>query len=679
MALSSLAPVTLGEGVRTDGPAEGLLVRAHTLHHEGTGVTEAWVEVTNGGDRDVVVDRLDSVTLDLPEPSAGGYELSYYTSGWGQEFGPVDEPLRTPRVLESLAGRSSATTHPWCALHGPDGVVVVSVAWSGNWILRFTEGADGGVRITGGLHDTGFAKTLAPGQSVRGPRVVVATGADLNDASVQLAEVGRVQWYPRNEFAESLPLEWNHWWSYEDHSIDEDVFRANADVAAELGFDICTLDAGWFGPSDPGTHWVDYRGDWHLVNARRFPSGLRALADHVHGKGMRFGLWCEIEALGPKAALGKERPELVALREREPLGYVCLGSPTAQDWAYDTLTRLVEEHGADWIKLDFNLDPGLGCDRTDHGHGAGDGLFEHYTGYYAVLERVRAEHPEVVLENCSSGGLRIDLGLARQTHLTFLSDPDWPEHGLQLLWGGSTMLHPSRMLHWGWSQWWKSDHPHQNFEPAEPGLTADQLDYYRRIAMVGAYGLSWKLPEAPEPVRARLRALHGEYRRTIAPFVAEGELRRLTGQPQRFGGGQRWAGFQYTLPVPADGPADVTGDLTGEVAASAPGEDSGDHLLLLFRLSGGEPTRTIRPLALDPEAEYAVEWTAPAGARPTATSGGADTTGLAGGADTTGLAGGADRRTGADLLASGWTVSLPEEGSAVVVLRRVRGQGSGGR
>ncbi|MET9018827.1 hypothetical protein ABZV93_02465 [Actinopolymorpha sp. NPDC004070] len=71
MSLSSPTPVTLGEGVRTDGPSEGLRVRGHTLHHEGTGVTEAWVEVTNGGDRDVVVDRLDSLTLDLPGPPDG--------------------------------------------------------------------------------------------------------------------------------------------------------------------------------------------------------------------------------------------------------------------------------------------------------------------------------------------------------------------------------------------------------------------------------------------------------------------------------------------------------------------------------------------------------------------------------------------------------------------------------
>src|SRR5690606_25062592 len=107
------------------------------------------------------------------------------------------------------------------------------------------------------------------------------------------------------------------------------------------------------------------------------PSGIRALSDYTRARGMKFGLWCEIEAIGKSARLAEARPELVATRGGERLGYVCMGSPAGQEWAFQTLDRLIREHGCDWIKLDFNLDPGAGCDRTDHGHGAGDGLYAH--------------------------------------------------------------------------------------------------------------------------------------------------------------------------------------------------------------------------------------------------------------------------------------------------------------
>lgn len=74
-------------------------------------------------------------------------------------------------------------------------------------------------------------------------------------------------------------------------------------------------------------------------------------------------------------------------------------------------------------------------------------------GYYRTLERLRATFPELVLESCSSGGLRIDLGLMRQTFMTFLSDPDWPVVDLQIFWGGSTMLAAERLLHWSYCDW----------------------------------------------------------------------------------------------------------------------------------------------------------------------------------------------------------------------------------
>ena len=73
-----------------------------------------------------------------------------------------------------------------------------------------------------------------------------------------------------------------------------------------------------------------------------------------------------------------------------------------QEWAYATLDRLITDYALDWVKLDFNLDPGAGCNRAIMGIRQ-DGLYEHYQGYYRVLDRVREQHPEVILESCSSG------------------------------------------------------------------------------------------------------------------------------------------------------------------------------------------------------------------------------------------------------------------------------------
>lgn len=601
--------------VHTEYPPDGLRIDLHIVVYDDTALVEQWLVIRNAGERAVRVERLDSIALAVP---GARYELMSYTSGWGLEFEEVREPLTGDTVLETRAGRSSNQRHPWFALCRDDGQVLsASVMWSGNWVFRFVRREDGGYQVSGGLHDWEFWKDLAPGESMESPHVAMVLGAraDLNDVSAAYADVGRRHWYPRNELARSLPVEWNHWWPYFDHSIDEAVFKRNVDAAARMGLDVCTLDAGWFGPTDPNAHWYDYRGDWDHINTVRFPSGVRALADYTHERGMKFGLWCEIEGLGQHARLAETHPELAALRDRGRLGYVCLGSPAGHEWAFNTLDRLIREYDCDWVKLDFNLDPGAGCNRTDHGHGAGDGLYEHYRGYYRLLERIRERHPRVVLEACSSGGLRIDLGLARQTHMTFLSDPDWPEHDLQIFWGASTMLAPDVCLHWGWCEWADHPHPHQTFDPCDPSLTPHQLDYYVRNGMLGAFGYSQKLPDLPVWVADRLAEHARVYKELVRRFVREGRLYRLTAQPKREGLGDRWAAFQYALV-------------------------DGEQLLFVFRLHGGEPERTLRLQSLGPDRVYTLRW-------------------LDSGVE--------EQRRGADLMGEGIRChGLPEEGSEIV-------------
>jgi alpha-galactosidase len=343
---------------------------------------------------------------------------------------------------------------------------------------------------------------------------------------------------------------------------------------------------------------------------------LRALADYTHGRGLMFGLWCEIEALGAQAKLAEQHPELVATRDGTPLGYVCLGCPDAREWAFRTLERLVHEYDCDWIKLDFNLDPGAGCDRTDHGHGAGDGLYAHYRGYYAVLDRVREQYPRVVLENCSSGGLRVDPEIVRHTHLSFLSDPDWPEHNLQVFWGATTILAPEVCLHWSWSQTLPTQ-GRAGFDPRDPALTSEHLDYVIRTALLGAAGFSLRLPDVPPWVRERIRDHVRCYDRDMSRFILEAELHRLTDQPDRESAGDRWCAFQYSLPA--------------------------EHMLVVFRLPGAEPRPPLHMRGLNPEERYRL---------------------------TSVPNGESEERRGRDLMEEGLALDLPERGSTVILIQQ---------
>ncbi len=271
----------------------------------------------------------------------------------------------------------------------------------------------------------------------------------------------------------------------------------------------------------------------------------------------------------------------VSLDEDDPgfLGYVCLGSAAGREHVLASISGLITRFGARWIKLDFNIDPDAGCTRTDHGHGAGDGLLRHYEGLYAVLDAVRERHPDVLLESCSSGGLRIDLGLARHVHGFFLSDPDYTEHHLEVLAGASRMLPPLGILHWSQSQW-RGDYPPQQLD--WKALGADDFDAMLRAAMLHRFGVSLRLTELSPALRARL-AVHVElYRRELAPIVRDGVLRTLTPPPERGGLGDRAPALQLT---------DETADR---------------HVVAVFVLAGGERPAAVRPRGLDPLVTYRV-------------------------------------------------------------------------
>lgn len=571
----------------------------------GQPVWEFALTLRNEGEHPLTITRMDPLSL----VTGPAWRTNGFTSAWGDEFRPLQGHAGHHLVLESRSGRSSHGMIPWLGLErgpvrggsgrGPGegerpAALTVAPAYSGNWHIH----AMAGGHITAGISPWQFWVDLAPGESVTAPSVVLTVAPSLDAAAVALQRAVAADWLPRTEFTDSLPVEWNHWWPYEDQEVDEQVISANARVAAEVGIEVATVDAGWFGAADPTSYWQEQRGDWSSVNTARFPSGLEALGQSIRDAGVLPGMWIEAEAVGANSLLRAAHPEAMAHsvegRRADPsyrvqtesldpadptfLGYVCLGSPAGREHVLESMSTLITTTGARWIKLDFNIDPDAGCTRTDHGHGAGDGLLRHYEGLYAVLDELRVRHPDLMLESCSSGGLRIDLGLARHVHAFFLSDPDYTEHHLQVLWGVRNLLPPVGILHWSWSQW-RGDYP-----PAWRDwstVTVDEFDTMLRAAMLHRFGVSLRLPELRPELIERLRVHVDLFQREVEPFVRDGVLQPLTASPVRGGWGERAPSIQIDLP-------------------------DGRVLLAVFVLDRGVRPHPVWPRGLEPDTIYFV-------------------------------------------------------------------------
>lgn len=178
-------------------------------------------------------------------------------------------------------------------------------------------------------------------------------------------------------------------------------------AAAAAGCKYYCVDAGWYSDGP----WWDGVGQW-LPSKARFPGGLMEVLDEIRAHGMIPGLWLELEVMGIKCPLADQLPDSwfftrngkrIIRRSRYQLDYA---NPEVRAYADGVIRRVVEEYGVGYIKMDYNINAGVGTDRDCST--CGEGLLRHTRAYQAWLDDVFARYPDLVIENCSSGGMRME-------------------------------------------------------------------------------------------------------------------------------------------------------------------------------------------------------------------------------------------------------------------------------
>ena len=157
--------------------------------------------------------------------------------------------------------------------------------------------------------------------------------------------------------------------------------------------------------------YMDNIGEW-IECEKRFPHGLKAVFDHVRERGMIPGIWVEIEVMGINCPLAKAWPDecffmrhgkRVKTRGRYQLDF---RSKIVRDHATAVVDRLIRDYGIGYFKFDYNQDSGVGTEYN--ADSVGDGLLEHSRALYGWLCEISRKYPDLIIENCASGGMRID-------------------------------------------------------------------------------------------------------------------------------------------------------------------------------------------------------------------------------------------------------------------------------
>jgi alpha-galactosidase len=454
-----------------------------------TGVFTRQVALLNKGAKTLRVDSLPSLALQLPE---GKYELTYLWGGWGHERQLATEELSAGRrSFVSTRGRSTNGYSPWFCLHSERlGVrFLAQLAYSGNWQMSFSRHPDGrkleeeNLEISlGMLPDFGGPLALLPNESFVFPGVAfTATAGDLDEGANQLHHYQRQYVAAHTPTNDPLLVQFNSWYPFPGKMTVQDMKRS-ADVAATLGAEAFVLDAGWFS----SRNWSRELGDWK-PNLEEYPQGIEELARYVRSKGMKFGIWVEIENLGVDSRMFRDHPDWCLAYEGKPLlvyerYHLNFAKPEVREWARSVIDRLVKDYGIEWLKIDYNIDIGDRFDPPGLMHRYGHVLYDHLRSYYEWLDDLRAAYPGLVIENCSSGGTRFDLGIMAHTHTTWLSDEVRPQPSVQLGYGCSVEFIPEVCNHWMVGE--KDDGEIALSSP--PGW----WEFMLRVPMGGQFGIS---------------------------------------------------------------------------------------------------------------------------------------------------------------------------------------------
>jgi alpha-galactosidase len=403
-------------------PASGLEVACDLTLGVDLPTVEWVLRFRNTGAADTpLLEDIRALDLALAVPPGAAVTLHHSRGSTcqGTDFLPVAAALATPGEL-SLApngGRSSDGVLPFFNLEWERGGIAAAVGWSGQWALRAQRDASNGVRLQAGQQTTHLV--LRPGESIRTPRILLALwqGADRQRGHNLLRRALVANYLPkRNGELAIAPTTWNSWFSFnEGNSVDETNQLDWIARTAATGMECYWLDAGWF---EGG--WPAGAGSW-VPDAKRFPRGLRPLGDAAHQAGMKFVLWLEPERVNPNSRLAKEHPEWV-LHAGPGDGLLNLGDAAARTWLADHLANCFRDWGVDVFRMDFNIDPLRFWQAADAPDRQGLSEIRHIEGLYALWDELVRRQPGLTIDNCASGGRRIDLETVSRSYPLWRSD-----------------------------------------------------------------------------------------------------------------------------------------------------------------------------------------------------------------------------------------------------------------
>lgn len=372
----------------------------------------------------------DAVEKSAPglRPNPDGVRvLSMIGSDWiHEEFNCTEKYLPEGEELRyaCTGGRSSNKTAPFFDVNQAEGGMILAIGWTGQWNARFNCTGET-VRVQTGLEDTDFY--LEPGERIRTSSILILKYEDgQNEGHNAFRRLIKEHYsiIGKPGRPEEGPLCTSMW-----GSVPSDVLADRINIIAKEGVapEYFWIDAGWYGYSDEPCpneftgDWGAHTGSW-VVNKNYHPDGFQDVRQAIREAGKKFVLWVEPERVLKDTDMPKEHPEWFLSIPGTDTLLIDYGNPAAVDGVFEMLDGLIGTLEIDCYRQDFNTDP-LPYWRANDKEGR-KGMLEigHIMGMYDLWDRLLEKYPHMIIDNCASGGRRIDIETLKRSIPLWRSD-----------------------------------------------------------------------------------------------------------------------------------------------------------------------------------------------------------------------------------------------------------------
>jgi len=296
------------------------------------------------------------------------------------------------------------------------------IACPSSWQMEIYR-RDNALCISGGIADREFGhwlKKIKPGEKFITPKAILSVSeGGVDEVAQNMTHLHSVYLVKNNCIEVGLPIAFNEFCTTWGNPSEENIRKIARNLKGK-GIKYFVIDCGWY--KEGKRNWDSSMGDWKLCE-ELFPEGLEKTLEIIRECGMIPGIWFEFEICGRESDafynsehLLKRDNNVITTGNRR---FWDMNDKFVINYLTEKVTKFIKKYDFGYLKIDYNDSIGIGCDGAES---LGEGLRQNMLATQRFIQEIHKQVPDLVIENCSSGGHRLEPSMMALTNMSSFSD-----------------------------------------------------------------------------------------------------------------------------------------------------------------------------------------------------------------------------------------------------------------